>query len=126
MEIDLSTMTLNVDTFKVDLIRTDYDAQDYKTSRFLFFFKTKHYPKVLSSLTFKGVNSYNITEDQEIVIYTLNDFNINDKFLTLNFNERTKLHIEFKSEINLELADIKTIETNKYKKKRPTTASNIT
>ena len=126
MEIDLSTMTLNVDTFKVDLIRTDYDAQDYKTSRFLFFFKTKHYPKVLSSLTFKGVNSYNITEDQEIVIYTLNDFNINNKFLTLNFNERTKLHIEFKSEINLELADIKTIETNKYKKKRPTTASNIT
>ena len=126
MEIDLSTMTLNVDTFKVDLIRTDYDAQDYKTSRFLFFFKTKHYPQVLSSLTFKGVNSYNITEDQEIVIYTLNDFNINDKFLTLNFNERTKLHIEFKSEINLELADIKTIETNKYKKKRPTTASNIT
>ena len=105
--VDLDSLDYSSNILKINLKIEDVNSTDYKISRRFLFFKKIQYPILLSKLIFKGVSSYKIIDDHEIGIYSINDFSLNDNQFTLNFCEITKLRIDFKNEIKIEISDYK-------------------
>ena len=108
--MNLDSIEYNSNTLIIDLKREDIDSSDFKISRRFIIFKKINYPILLSKLIFEGVNSYKIIDDQEIGIYSVNDYTLEDKNLTINFCEKTKLSITFDDQFKVEIIDIKRLD----------------
>jgi hypothetical protein len=105
--VDLDSVEFDSKVLKLDLKREDINSLDYRISRRFFFFKRVNYPILLSKLIFRGVSSFRIIDDQEIGIYSINDYSVKDNNLTLNFCEITRLSIDFDDQIEIEITDYK-------------------
>jgi len=96
---------VDLDSVEFDSKREDINSLDYRIFRRFFFFKRINYPILLSKLIFRGVSSFRIIDDQEIGIYSIDDYSVKDNNLTLNFCEITRLSIDFDDQIEIEKTD---------------------
>lgn len=103
--VDLDSVEFDSKVLKLDLKREDINSLDYRIFRRFFFFKRINYPILLSKLIFRGVSSFRIIDDQEIGIYSIDDYSVKDNNLTLNFCEITRLSIDFDDQIEIEKTD---------------------
>ena len=108
--VDLDTLEYKSNNLVLDLKREDVDSLDYKITRRFFFFKRINYPILRSKMIFKGVSSFNIIDDHEIGIYSINDYTLKDQRLILNFCEITRLCIDFENEILIEIKDFQKLD----------------